>query len=219
MGGGSIWLRSATRCLQKQSPSRRDDFLLEMYRQCSNHLNRHILVTWQSVGVVAGALAVFLLGDKADLNTHSRLDFVIGIMTLLCAWLYAHLYDANNWFDRNLHIISNIERQFLKPSDSSEIHYYFTLHRSQREGNAKLKLAKHFQIQWLMTVVLWFLVLAYHFYQRVYPGLRSPIENFEAVRSIPYVLTTLCLIYCVHVAKDRKKDYEDLLRKSPGKKT
>jgi len=87
---------------------RRDQFLIEMYRQVSGHLNRHILVTWQSIGVVAGALAVFVLGDKLDLKTDARFDFVIGVVILLCAWSCAHITDASNWFDRNLHIITNI---------------------------------------------------------------------------------------------------------------
>jgi len=94
----------------EQPKDRRDDFLLEMYRQTSSHLNRHILLSWQSVGVVAGALAVFILGDKLELKPDARLDFVIGVVAVLCAWSIAHVFDANNWFERNLHIITNIWR-------------------------------------------------------------------------------------------------------------
>lgn len=219
----SIWLRNSSKFLPKKSTDRREEFLLEMYRQCSNHLDRHILVTWQSVGVLAGALAVFVLGDKLDPNTDVRFDFVIGIVVLLCAWLFAHVYDASNWFDRNLHIITNIERQFLKPSDSREIHYYFLAHRPQRDSSNKKpdvvspKLLKLFQIQLIMAAALWILVLAYHFYQRVYPGFHLSLDYFQAARSIPYVMTAFCLSYCIYVAQHHRNDYKKLLIKSPGK--
>jgi len=191
-----------------------------MYRQVSSHLNRHILVTWQSIGVVAGALAVFVLGDKLDMKADARLDFVIALVILLCAWSCAHIYDASNWFDRNLHIITNIERQFLRSADSRDIHYYFTLHRGERdeggEERSSPSMITHFEIQLLMAVVLWLLLLLYHFYLRVYPGLHLSFDHLDPIRGIPYAMTLLCVWYCIHIARDRKKDYRDLHEKSPG---
>jgi hypothetical protein len=204
-----------------QSP--RDDFLLEMYRQTSNHLNRHIVVLWQSVGVVAGALTVFVLGDKLGLKSDARLDFVVSIVVLLCAWLCAHVLDANNWFERNLHIITNIERQFLQATDSRDIHYYFTSHRLQRQDEIRdrgLRLPKmiaHFQIQLLLGIGIWVLVLSYHFYQRVYPGIHLSLRDLDPARAIPYFVAALCGAYCVWFASDRNKDYDKLLHRSPGK--
>lgn len=202
---------------------RRDDFLLEMYRQTSSHLNRHILVTWQSVGVVAGALAVFVLGDKFDLRADLRLDFVIGIVVLLCAWSCAHLFDANNWFDRNLHIITNIERQFLVPTDSAEIHYYFASHRNDRadesEGSSSSvpKMITHLKIQLRMATTLWVLVLLYHFYQRILPGFTLSLGYLDVVRSVPYIMTIVGVLYCMRIAKDRREDYKKLRTRSPGR--
>ena len=42
----------------------RKEFLLKMYDQMFNDINTHILVVWQSVGVVVGAFAVFALARK-----------------------------------------------------------------------------------------------------------------------------------------------------------
>ena len=42
----------------------RKEFLLKMYDQMFNDINTHILVVWQSVGVVVGAFAVFALVEK-----------------------------------------------------------------------------------------------------------------------------------------------------------
>ncbi len=200
--------------MENESHSPRDGFLLEMYRQMSNHLNRHILLSWQSIGVVGGALAVFVLGDKLDLNGDVRLDFAIAIVILLSAWSIAHVFDANNWFERNLHIITNIERQFLKPSDKEEIHYFFTTHRDARSEKS---LIKHLQIQFAMAGSLWAILVAYHLYQRVVPGLDAPMSNFELVRITPYLVSAACALYCWRVWKDRRDDYRKLLEQSPGK--
>lgn len=197
-----------------ESRDPRDGFLLEMYRQMSSHLNRHILLSWQSIGVVGGALAVFVLGDKLDVKADIRLDFAIAIVILLCAWSIAHVFDANNWFERNLHIITNIERQFLKPSDREEIHYFFTTHRGER---SEATLIKHLQIQFAMAASLWIMLVAYHLYQRVIPGLGAPMSNFEFARSIPYVVSAACVLYCWRVWKDRRDDYRKLVERSPGK--
>lgn len=198
------------------SEERRFHFLLEMYKETSAHLNRHILVTWQSIGVVVGALAVFGLGDKFGVGNDARLDFVTAVVTVVCAWAIAHVYDANNWFDRNLHIISNIERQFLKQEDLKNIHPYFLSHR--REVSSK-ELLLHFQIQALMPFALWLLIMAYHFWKRVWPGFQSPITNLELVRAMPYMVAAASVAYCLYVILDTRKGYKALAEKSPGKAT
>jgi hypothetical protein len=195
-------------------PNPRDGFLIEMYREMSSHLNRHMLLSWQSIGVVGGALAVFVLGDKLEATMDGRLDFAIGIVILLCAWSICHVLDANNWFERNLHIITNIERQFLRASDSKEIHYFFTKHRSARSEKG---LIQHLRIQLHMAAGLWAMLIGYHFYQRVVPGWGLPVSHFEVVRSIPYLLTVAAAVYCRIVWMDSRADYRKLLEQSPGK--
>jgi hypothetical protein len=39
------------------------------------------------------------------------------------------VYDASYWYDRNLGIIANIERQFLTKNNLNDIQYYFAEHR------------------------------------------------------------------------------------------
>jgi uncharacterized membrane protein len=187
----------------------RKEFLLEMYRQTSSHLNRHILLSWQSIGVVGGALVVFVLGDKLELKPDVRLDFAIAVVILLCAWSMAHVFDANNWFERNLHIITNIERQFLLPSDLRDIHFYFEHHRRERSESW---LIKHLKVQIWMTIGLWIMLLLFHLSVRIF------VPTKEWIAITPYVATVICIVFCYRFAEDRKKDYEDLLRTSPGAK-
>jgi len=111
---------------QGQAPdSRRDAFLLAMYREVWNNINRHMTVVWQSAGVLAGAFALFALVDKGAFNV----DVASALLVLIASWLVAHTYDANGWFSRNLVIVANIERQFLRSSDDREIHFFFKRHR------------------------------------------------------------------------------------------
>ena len=84
----------------------RKEFLLKMYDQMFNDINTHILVVWQSVGVVVGAFAVFALAEKNIIP----IDYACSLMIILCAWLLANLYDSSYWYNRNLVIIANIER-------------------------------------------------------------------------------------------------------------
>src|ERR1700687_2057949 len=102
------------------SEHRRDEFLLEMYRQTSMHLGRHVAGVWQCVGVVGAAFVTFAVDKDKPLS-----DYACALVILLCAWLIATTLDASNWFNRNIAIIRNIERLFLKPSDAKLVHPYF----------------------------------------------------------------------------------------------
>ncbi|QHB25978.1 DNA-binding response regulator [Pseudomonas monteilii] len=185
----------------------RDDLLLKMYDQMFNDINRHIMVVWQSVGVLVGAFAVFALVEKNVVP----LDFAVCIVLLLALWLMAHLFDAAYWYNRNLVIIANIERQFLRKEDLKEIHYYFGSHRPSN------KMIYHLRIQMTLGIALTLMVLSYHFYIRVVPGLDLPLSNISLVRCLPYLLTIAAALYLLKLKNDCKKKYEEFLRESPGK--
>lgn len=91
----------------------RREFLLEMYRQMFADINRHMTVVWQAVSVVVGAFAILALVEKDIIP----IDIAVALIVVLCAWMYAHMLDGGYWYNRNLAMISNIERQFLVKSD------------------------------------------------------------------------------------------------------
>lgn len=185
----------------------REDLLLKMYDQMFNDINRHIMVVWQSVGVLVGAFAVFALVEKNVVP----LDFAVCIVLLLALWLMAHLFDAAYWYNRNLVIIANIERQFLLKEDLKEIHYYFGSHRPNN------KMIYHLRIQMMLGVALVLMVLSYHFYVQVVPGFDLPLKNISLVRCLPYLLTFGAAVYLFRLKNDCKTKYEEFLRESPGK--
>jgi len=185
---------------------KRSEFLIEMYRQMMNDINTHIVVIYQSVGVVIGAFAILALVEKQVVP----MDLAISIIVLLAAWLLAHLYDASYWYNRNLVIIANIERQFLYDKDLGEIHYYFGKHR---EESAMLT---HLRIQWVLGVGIAVLLLLYHFATRVFPGIGGPWRNFEPQRALPYVVAVAAYPVLVRLRKSRLQAYRNFLLNSPG---
>ena len=156
----------------------RKEFLVQMYNQMFNDINRHIMVVWQSIGVLIGAFAIFALVEKNIVS----LDVAVALIVLLTAWLVAHLLDASYWYNRNLVIIANIERQFLTKDDLQKIHYYFGAHRP------KNRMITHLKIQVALGAGLAVLVIGYHASIRVIPGLSSPLTAFELSRCLPYLL-------------------------------
>ena len=156
----------------------RKTFLLEMYRQMFADINRHMTVVWQSVSVVIGAFAIFALVEKAIIP----LDIASSLIVMLCAWLYAHMLDAGYWYNRNLVIIANIEKQFLLESDLTDIQYYFGAHRSKKN-----KMISQLRIQAFLGVGIAVLVVLSHFIDRVVPGFGCSMSHFEFSRTVPYL--------------------------------
>ena len=138
------------------------------------------------------------------------LDVAASVIVLLCAWLAAHLYDASYWYNRNLVIIANIERQFLTQKDLKDIQFYFGQHRSKNE------MIWHLIIQMALAIGLAMVVLGVHFYYQVLPGIRLDWRYFDPIRSFPYVLLIASLIFCLYVRWDRDRSYERFVTKSPG---
>ncbi len=185
----------------------RKELLLRLYDQLYNDINRHITVVWQSITVLIGGFAVFAFTEKGIIT----LDIATCLILLLSGWLLAHVLDAAYWYNRNLVMIANIDRQFLGETDLKEIHYYFGKHRPEN------KMLIHLRIQAALGLGVAVLILGYHFLTRVLPDLDAPWTNFELQRMLPYVFLILILPFLCWIRKHRNKSYAEFLKNSPGK--
>jgi hypothetical protein len=185
--------------------AKREDFLLETYRQTSTHLGRHITGLWQCVGVVGAALIVFAQDKDKPLN-----DYACTLVMLLCGWLAATTLDASNWFNRNLAIITNVERLFLRVDDLKLVHHFFGAHRPPG------KFAQHFEIQLWLSGGVAALVLWYHFVERVVPGFSLPWSHFQLARALPYAMALILSVTLVRLHLHYVRKDEEFQRKSPG---
>lgn len=185
----------------------RKAFLIEMYKQLFANINRHILVVWQGVAVLAGAVALFALVEKAFLS----FDLACSFFVLLLGWFVAHVLDASTWFNRNLAIMTNVERDFLRDEDLTLIHYYFGRPRPHN------RMISHFSIQVAFALALALLVLGTHFAYRVIPGFALPLAKFDLMRALPYGVSLVTCLYLLAFWRKTKLNYSELLKNSPGR--
>jgi hypothetical protein len=189
-----------------ESDKRRLDFLLAMYGQLMNDINRHIVVVWQSVGVLFGAFAIFALVEKGVIS----LDIATSLIVFLSGWVIAHVYDASYWYNRNLVIIANIERQFLRKSDLREIHYYFGRHRK------KGAMITHLEIQMWLAAGVAVLVLVVHFFTDVLPVWKC-VKTGTGLTYLPWFAALVGIAGWVYSSRKASNRYETFLHNSPGK--
>jgi hypothetical protein len=177
-----------------------------MYRQTSNHLNRHVLLLWQSVALLGGAYAAFAFQEKNVISIHHA----TAIALLLCGWFCANVFDAYAWFDRNLVIIANIERLFLEKQDASLVHPFFLSHREAKD------LVQHFRIQLFLGVMIAVIVALVHFFKQVIPSFKIPHGVFDAEIALPYAVLAISLGYCAYIRHRVIKKAVQLRASSPG---
>lgn len=184
----------------------RSDFLIAMYNQLMNDINRHIVVIWQSVGVLFGAFALFALVEKGTISV----DIAASLQIMLCIWVLAHVYDAGYWYNRNLVIIANIERQFLLQSDLRDVHYYFGEHR--RKG----ALITHLEIQLYLALGVAALVLAFHFLTIVLPTCHG-VKPFHLTLLLPWLFAAIGIGIWIWSKSKADRRYAAFIKNSPGK--
>lgn len=187
----------------------RKTFLLKMYDQMFNDIDRHHKLVWQVIGVLIAAFAVFTLTEKKIIS----LDIAVSIVVLLATWVIAHVYDSNYWYNRNLVIISNIERQFLLKSDLNDIQYYFGEHRSSNSIQSSLKI----QLYFIWGLIILF--IAYHISERIIPGFTWELswEHVSISRALPYLCLGISYLRLVLWIKSKRiRDYNEFLQNSPG---
>lgn len=186
---------------------RRDQLLLRMYTQMFDEIKTQFQVTWQSVTVLASAFALFALAERNVIP----FDYAAGLVILIAAWLAAHTYNACYWYNRNLAIIANIEKQFLRQSDLKDIHYYFAKHREPG------RMIMHLRIQWCFAVGVGLTVLFFHFTARVASGFGAPWRNFEPVRALPYIIAIVVISIVAWIRRLSHRKYTEFLDRSPGR--
>lgn len=181
----------------------RNEFLIAMYNQLMNDINRHIVVVWHSIATLVAAIAALGLVEKEIIT----LDIAASIIVITAVWLVQHVIDASYWYNRNLAIIANIEKQFLLAADQKEIHYYFGAHRP------KNKMISHLKIQLSLALMLTFLILIFHSYVVIWPK----ICDLEVLNFFPITITILGAVWCYNSQKTNNQKYAEFIIESPGK--
>ncbi|TNF67266.1 MAG: hypothetical protein EP298_07395 [Gammaproteobacteria bacterium] len=179
----------------------RNEFLMRMYDQMFNDINRHIMVVWQPIIMLGGTIAALILQGKNILPISISTTMII----LVVAWVIAHVYDSSFWYNRNLAIISNIEKQFLHKDDVSEICFYFASHRRNN------KMISHLRIQYYLAVGIGIMAVIY----QLFIDLTNGCRNYLFILPILVLIIVCCMLYSFKKGKDKR--YDEFIKMSPGK--
>lgn len=182
----------------------RSTFLIAMYNQLMADINRHIIVVWQSISILLGAFAAWSLIDKKIISV----DVAVSLIIALSTWVLAHVYDAAYWYNRNLAIIANIERQFLRQTDLREIHYYFGAHRD------KLSILTHFRLQAFLAIGVGVLAIGVHISEVL---VAAASHSFEIQNLLPLVTFIVGAVVLLWIRDRSQNRYAEFLTYSPGK--
>lgn len=186
----------------------RKQFLLKMYDQMWNNISRHINLTGQCVGAVVGSSVLIYFSQ----STPQWMDIACSLIYCIWAWLINQIYDSNNWCNRNMAIVSNIERQFLTKSDETEIHCFIS-------GPFKAEhVLQNFKTQVALSISIVSIVGVVHFTQRVFPWLsgKTPFEILVLLPIIFFFAFFVSLFIIRRVTFNKQKEF---LETSPGKKS
>ncbi len=185
----------------------RKELMLRLYDQLWNSINVRITGMWQCISVLAGAFVILALVEKGTVS----LDVAVSMIILIAGWLLWSLQDASYWYNRNLCIVANIEKQFFRKSDTKYIHYYMGEHRPQ-------KMIAHLRIQYCLGMAIIGIFIFYHFSERILPGFSIPLNEatLDLKRALPYITISFVVVLLVILKKEHNRKYRDFLNKSPG---
>lgn len=96
---------------------KRDQFLLHLYDNLWDSIDRSELGVWQFVGLNAALFTIIALIYTEKLSTEVAGAFGM----IIVFWGMNIVINAGWWFNHNLNIIRNIEREFFDPADYGRI--------------------------------------------------------------------------------------------------
>lgn len=186
--------------------AKRADFLIKMYETYNAEIARHFGLAWQAVSVfLASIVAVVAAINKiAGIPAY----VVICLYLFLVTWAVEVVIDAAFWYNRNLVVVANIERQFMKPSDAKDIHWYFLKHRPFNKPITFMRSLLLFLVSIALAVLIFYFAL---------PEINGQKDFFFNVSSYIPLLVALGLGLVIrNFAIDKNKEYLTFLANAPG---
>jgi hypothetical protein len=185
----------------------RKKFLLEQYNQLWASINIRLNLIWASIGTLISSFAIFALTEKNVIS----LDIATALIVIISGWLLAHIIDMSFWYNRNLVMIRNIERQFLVIQDARELYTYFLSHKK------KNTMVQYLLIQSWLGIGICSLVIFIHFIRVIFPVISGNTAFSGIEILIPYLTLIIIVILLLRFKTGRDKEYVTFVNDSPGK--
>lgn len=199
--------------LLSEEDERRYNFLIAMYNQLWGNINRHINLIWQPIALLITIFGLLFLSKDGTIDFNLSVSLII----IFVGWFIAHVYDSSHWYNRNLIIISNIEKQFLRKSDVEYIHPYFIDDSDKKSDFDEKRMITHFKLQLYLGIIMLIIIILFYIINTI-EQLNSELKfilNLEVC--LPIVLLILVTIWLQNFKKKIFKKYKFLKEKSPGK--
>lgn len=186
--------------------AKKPDFLIKMYETYNKEIDRHFAFAWQAVSVFAASIVAILTATETITGVPAYI--ALSLYVVLVSWGIDTIIDSYFWYNRNLVVIANIERQFLDARDATEIHYYFLTHRPVN------KPITFFLNLLVFLVTMPMLVILFYFW---IPASLGKYDFYRNVPSyIPLIVLAIAVLSVRASAHKRNVHYKDFLRESPG---
>lgn len=179
-----------------------EKILIEMYSQLMHDVKRHVVIVWQSICMLIAAITAFAL-IKDNLFS---LDMAASVALIACIWLLVHVYDSSFWYNRNIAIIDNIEKQFLRQDESGVMKSFFS------ESHPKGVYLSHC-VQRALGISVAVLVLGFQFYETILPILLGRTD-FEVLNSAPWVIAACGILIWAIKSYSNIKKYDEFIKNS-----
>ncbi len=192
--------------IQTVDEGKRAEFLIKMYETYNAEIARHFGLAWQAVSVFLASIVAIVAAIKeiAGIPAYA----IISLYFFLVTWAIEVVIDAAFWYNRNLVVVANIERQFMKPSDARDIHWYFLEHRPFNKPITFMRSLLLFLVSIALAVLLFYFLL---------PEINKQKEFFCTFSSYIPLLVALGLSLVIrNFAIGKNSEYSTFLANAPG---
>jgi len=189
-----------------QTLVKRPEFLLKMYETYNDEIARHFGLAWQAVTVFAASIVAVVTASSRIGNAPAYA--IISIYLALVTWALEIIIDASYWYNRNLVVIANIERQFMKESDARDIQWYFVKHRPR---NSPITFMRSLVLFLCSLVVL--TLLCYFFVPAINDN-GCALHYWTTYIPVGVLLAAVLVLRAFSWEKNRQ--YQEFLANAPG---
>lgn len=174
-----------------------------IYNQLSVEIREYINDFWQSSFVLLIIFMLYALFKNALLS----LDILTSISLLLCAWLFTSIFYFANKYNKEIHLLYNIEQEFIKNSNIENINKYLKKDKLKNKMNTQLKL------QFILAIGMTMCIIGYHFWNRIIYQPYLSWNDLSCIKIAPYAILGLCIGFLLYLKTKYNKKYYEFVEK------
>lgn len=192
----------------------RHEFILQYYNMAVQDLDRHLKVGWQTIAVVAGAIASISLGEQG----HLPIFVSVSAALVVLYWGMQNVIDANFWALRAIAFLANVESVYFALTDRRHFNPYAGQH-------PPYKLMDSLKFQFSVCVVLIVGISIFFGYKLLliagdWSSLKSNFVSSELFKifvwQFPIFVTLYYFREISYAWAYRHLGYRDFVQSSPG---